>query len=280
MNLKLIGVSRGNRFSPNRIDHDTAIFERVAELLRQKGCDVILYDESVFLQRVIGKRSLFAMAREIRSIRKLQKLELQGYTVINSGFGIENCIRENMTRLFFLNEIPHPKSKILPTSETSIDLSDIGERCWIKRGDSHTIHPDDVAFARNPQEANDILRSYARRNIASAVINEHLEGDLIKFYGIVGSDFFYWNYPHLLHHSKFGLEAINGQHRGIPFDSEALQTLCIRAAIALNLSIYGGDAVVRPDGTLSIIDLNDWPSFAPCLEKAAPIIARHIYIQL
>jgi hypothetical protein len=48
------------------------------------------------------------------------------------------------------------------------------------------------------------------------------------------------------------------------------------AARGLDIGIYGGDAIVAPDGSLSIIDLNDWPSFAPCRGAAAYAIARHV----
>ena len=40
--------------------------------------------------------------------------------------------------------------------------------------------------------------------------------------------------------------------------------------------IYGGDCVVAPDGTIRIIDFNDWPSFAPCRADAATHIAKAI----
>ena len=42
-------------------------------------------------------------------------------------------------------------------------------------------------------------------------------------------------------------------------------------------SIYGGDCVVSADGTLRIIDFNDWPSFARCREEAGGKIAECIY---
>jgi hypothetical protein len=107
------------------------------------------------------------------------------------------------------------------------------------------------------------------------VINEHLEGDLIKFYVVEGTSFFYWFYPEL-NHSKFGLEAINGTIKGIPFDLEQLKSTCSRAAQVLNIRIYGGDCIVDKDGGLRIIDFNDWPSFAPCRKAAAPFIAECI----
>jgi hypothetical protein len=33
---------------------------------------------------------------------------------------------------------------------------------------------------------------------------------------------------------------------------------------------------VDPDGTIRIIDFNDWPSFAPCRNEAAPHIAKAV----
>jgi len=43
------------------------------------------------------------------------------------------------------------------------------------------------------------------------------------------------------------------------------------------LDIYGGDAVISPDGSISIIDLNDWPSFAPVRDQASKFIANLIF---
>jgi hypothetical protein len=267
-------------FSPNRISNDAAIFDRVSELLQQKGCEITEYDESAFQNETVGKGLIFTMARDIRTLRKLQQLEDEGRTVINSAYGIENCTREKMTRLLLDNHIPYPKSKIIPTTEADTDLSDMGSYCWIKRGDCQSIHCEDVVFARVGEESAAMIRNQAQRNIPSVVINEHLEGDLIKFYGVAGTDFFYWFYPNQLNYSKFGLETINGRLQDIPFDTETLQTLCSRAAQTLKISIYGGDAVINSDGTLRIIDWNDWPSFTPCLELAAPYIAQHIYSYL
>ena len=77
--------------------------------------------------------------------------------------------------------------------------------------------------------------------------------------------------------SKFGLEKINGIAKGIPFSVEELKIQSDKAAEALNVPIYGGDCVVSADGTLRIIDFNDWPSFARCREEAGGKIAECIY---
>lgn len=276
--LQIAGIRRGNQFSPNHIGNDAAIFSLTAEYLRREGCEVSEYIESDLLLHDPAERCIFNMVRDWKSIYKLQQLEDRGYRVINSGYGIENCTREKMTRLLLDGHIPHPASLILPTDEDPTEaLESAGfHNCWIKRGDFHAIHREDVTYVRNPEEAHSILREYAIRGIERAVINEHLVGDLVKFYGVAGTDFFYWFYPSNHHHSKFGLEQINGTAKGIPFDEVSLQQICHEAAGVLGIYIYGGDCIVSDDGRMRLIDFNDWPSFAPCRETAAPYIAQCI----
>jgi hypothetical protein len=127
------------------------------------------------------------------------------------------------------------------------------------------------------EEAKSVLKEYAIRGIERAVMNEHLVGDLVKFYGVAGTDFFDWFYPSEKQHSKFGHEQINGVTHEIPFDTDYLQRLCNEAAHVLKVHIYGGDCIIDKDGTIRLIDLNDWPSFAPCRDQAAPYIAECIH---
>jgi glutathione synthase/RimK-type ligase-like ATP-grasp enzyme len=97
---------------------------------------------------------------------------------------------------------------------------------------------------------------------------------LIKFYGVQGSSFFYWFYPFEAGHSKYGHEAINGKARGLEFDKERMRAICQKASEVLDVKIYGGDCIISPEGDIRIIDFNDWPSFAPCRNEAAPHIAK------
>ncbi|MDD3064261.1 MAG: hypothetical protein PHX50_15805, partial [Massilibacteroides sp.] len=136
---------------------------------------------------------------------------------------------------------------------------------------------EDVTYVRHIQEAKSILKEYAIRGIKTAVVNEHLVGDLIKFYGVKNTDFFFWFYPSSIHHSKFGLEQINGTAKGIPFDENKLKQICSQAGEVLNVNIYGGDCIITEEGDIHLIDFNDWPSFAPCRNEAAPFIAKRIY---
>lgn len=276
--IKIAGIMRAGAFSPNHIGNDAAIFNIVAEQLRKRGCEVNVYNEEQFISGEVTERIIVNMCREQRSIELLQKKEDEGCLVINSGYGIENCTRERMTRILLGSNIPYPDSLIVNTNEVIRDsLKESGfDRAWIKRGDFHAMHKEDVSYVRHPEEAQEVLQEYFLRGIKRAVINRHLVGDLIKFYGVQGTSFFYWFYPFDEGHSKYGHEAINGKSQGIEFDKDKMRNICHQAADVLDVKIYGGDCIVSPEGDIRIIDFNDWPSFAPCRNEAAPHIAKCI----
>ncbi len=269
---------RAGAYSPNHIGNDAAIFNATAEQLRKRGYVVNVYNEEQFRHGTMDEDIIVNMCREAASIGKLQRLEDEGKLVINSGYGIENCTRERMTRLLLANGIPYPESLIVNTNEAVIpELKRAGfTSCWIKRGDFHAMHKEDVSYCRHAEEAQDVLQEYFYRGIKRAVINRHLTGDLIKFYGIAGSEFFYWFYPFDAGHSKYGYEEVNGKSRGLRFSEEYLHEICQKAAEVTGVTVYGGDAIVDADGSIRIIDWNDWPSFAPCRNEAAPYIAKCI----
>lgn len=267
---------RAGAYSPNHIGNDAAIFNAAAEELRKRGCEVNIYSEEQFQKEEICEEVILNMCRERASIQKLQRLEREGRLVINSGFGIENCTRELMTRMLLGNNIPYPDSLIVATNENvKSQLEEAGfSSVWIKRGDFHAMHKEDVSYCRHPQEAQEVLHEYFYRGIPRAVINRHLVGDLIKFYGVSGQPFFYWFYPFDEGHSKYGYEAVNGKSLGLHFDENYLKEICQKASDVLEVKIYGGDCIVDADGSIRIIDFNDWPSFAPCRKEAAPYIAK------
>ena len=274
--FEIAGIMRAGAYSPNHIGNDAAIFNAVAEQLRKRGCIVTVYSEEQFNSGLVKERIILNMCREQQSIKRLQEMEDDGCIVINSGYGIENCTRERMTCILMGHGIPYPDSIIVNTNEAVIgELKNAGiNNCWIKRGDFHAMHKEDVSYVRHAEEAQEVLQEYFFRGIKRAVINKHLVGDLIKFYGMYGSPFFFWFYPFDDGHSKYGLEAINGKSKGIDFDIEYLKSICNQAAEALDVKIYGGDCIVSPEGDIRIIDFNDWPSFAPCRNEAAPFIAK------
>ena len=276
--ITIAGILRAGAYSPNHIGNDTAIFNATADELRTRGCQVNIYTEEQFNRKGVEESIILNMCRERESIRRLQNLEDEGRLVINSGYGIENCTRERMTRILLAAGIPYPKSLIVNTNENIKPLIEEAgfTSCWIKRGDFHAMHKEDVSYVRHADEAQEVLQEYFYRGITRAVINMHLVGDLVKFYGIKDSNFFYWFYPFDRGHSKYGWEQVNGESQGFEFDEKYLKDICNRAAEEVNIEIYGGDCIVAQDGSIQIIDFNDWPSFAPCRNEAAPHIAKAI----
>lgn len=274
--MKVIGVSRGARYSPNHVGNDAAIFNQVMDCLGAAGCMVERYSEQEFLSVPMPDvpTIVVGMARDAHTLSKLHQWEEAGIEVVNSPRGVENCVRRPMTERLLQHGIPHPASWILSTA--GADCSCLTFPCWVKRGDAHAMVKEDVSYAATAVQVGDILDGFRQRGIATAVVNEHLQGDLVKFYGVQDSPFFHWFYPSSGLHSKFGLEAINGMAKGYPFEVNVLKRCADDAARVLDVPIYGGDAVVMADGGIKLIDFNDWPSFAPCREEAGVAIARYV----
>lgn len=277
--IKIAGIMRAGAFSPNHIGNDAAIFNIVAEQLRKRGCEMKIYSEEQFATTPIGENIILNMCRERRSIELLQKLEDDGALVINSGYGIENCTRERMTRILLGSNIPYPESLIVDTDEAILDRLAAAhmEQCWIKRGEAHSMHKEDVSYCRHPEEAQEVLQEYFLRGIGRAVVSKHVSGDLVKFYGVQGQPFFYWFCPFVANGGTYGCSALNeGGPDAVKAMGLQLKKMCLHAAEELNVSIYGGDAVILPDGSASIISFNDWPSFASCRTEAASHIAKSV----
>ena len=272
----LAGIYRNQRYSPNHTGNDRAVFDLVTGHLRKMGHHVNEYSEEEAMKGA-GERYIFTMARGTQVVRMLQALEDDGVRVINSGYGVENCYRSNMTRLLNESDIPVPENITVNTREPAAANFLNLLPCWIKRGDFHAIHKEDVSFARNADEGRSILAEYACRGIETAVISKHIAGDLLKFYGIRGSDFFFHFYPEEFQHSKFGNESVNGKTEHYPVRVNELKGIAAQAADVLNIDIYGGDAIITPNESICLIDMNDFPSFAPCREQAAPVIAQRIH---
>lgn len=290
--MNIIGISRGTRFSPNHVGNDAAIYNKVIEELLRMGHSVRSYAEDEFANASLDKLAgaslegtfesssdglpevVVTMARDKQTLARLLEWEARGVRIINSPRGILNCVRRPMTELLLAHKVPHPRSWIVATDEPF--PLEVTFPCWLKRGDSHAMVKQDVCYASTRDEAIRVVADMRERGIPSVVINEHLVGDLVKFYGVQGNDFFHWFYPSAHSHSKFGLEAINGQAQGLPFDPAQLKECADEAARVLDVPVYGGDAVVMADGSIRIIDFNDWPSFAPCREEAARAIAGRV----
>lgn len=280
---KIAAILRAGAYSPNHIGNDAAIINLTCEQLRKRGCQVKTYSEEQLIAGAVKEPIVIHMCRDQRSFPILQSMEDAGMLVINSGYGVENCTRERLTRILLGSGIPYPESLIVNTNQTVTEqMERIGmERAWIKRGDTYAMHKEDVTYVRHPEEAQEVLQEYFLRGIKRAVINRHLDGDQVKFYGVRETDYFYCFYPFEKTYSSKGDDKAPRRGGGeARFDIEKFRDACNRAADILDIRIYGGDAIIDPEGNFSIIDFNDWPSFAPCRVEASGVIARAILAEI
>ena len=265
MTLKFAGVSRKTEFSPNHVVNDLLIINQTADVLKSLGAEVTMYDEGLLTPDSVKEKLIFSMAQGPLGSNTLLKIEDRGAYIINSPKAVMNCYRINMVRLLPSAGIPFPKSVIVAT-DSDIDARAAGfksSKVWIKRGDVHAVHKEDVTLANTDDEELNLLKEFHQRNINEAILQEHLEGDTVKFYAVRESDLFHWYYLNTLYQT--------------PFDQKKLRELASASAEVMNLFVYGGDAIIGRDGSVTIIDINDWPSFAPVREQASKHIAQLIY---
>ena len=269
----IVGIYRASQFSPNMEDSDAAILNAVADRLRQSGYVVTcVHEERLVKTDVEAADVVLTMGRLTSTLNLLQEVESEGVKVINSPIAIRHCERKRFTQILMDEDVPFAQSRVFQSSDNiTWDLFP----CWLKKGEGYAEVAEDVVYVRNADELAVQVDRMRRRGIATLVVSQHLEGDLIKFYGVRGAGFFFWSYASD-RPDKFGNNPINHQTQGYRFSEQALQEISNHAATVIGLDVYGGDCVVSDNGTIQLIDINDWPSFSQCREQAAEKIIRLI----
>jgi glutathione synthase/RimK-type ligase-like ATP-grasp enzyme len=266
--MKTVTVAREPEYSPNMASDDAAILEAVSRQLQARGAETIQANGDSLPP---DTDAVCHMSRSKKRLMRLKELEKQGITVINSTAAVENCSRQPMMQRLQEAGIPQPAFTMI---DRQTALESLGYPAWIKRAHGWSCHKNDISYAANASEAAAAVREMSSRGIVAMIHCRHIEGDIIKFYGI-GRRFFHYSYPDP-EKSKFGLERINGAPHRYPFSLENMKEIVFAAAEALGLEIYGGDGIVGSDGSISVIDMNDFPSFSSVREDAAREIAVYM----
>ena len=259
---KILLVSRSEKFSPNSVERDAAILTSVRSELLRRGHGIELVSEDK-LPTETEADIILSMGRDARTLRWLATQEEAGKRVVNSA-------RRMMAinRRLLLTEAQRLGVATAPFAIGPIEKCPLPYPVWWKCDDHVSQEKSDVELIQSDAD----WQAVSGRGAREYVVEQHLRGDLVKFYGVRGTTFFHWNYPQF---SKFGNENVNGQARGIAFDPTELAHQADLLA-SVGLTIYGGDAIITEDGRPHIIDLNDWPSFSSCREEAARAIAEAI----
>ncbi len=266
--MRYLGVSRAELFSPNRTAGDAAVFRAVALELERGGNSVTCMTEQELVEKGIpaGVDGIFQMSR---SSSALTVLESAAVPVINTVQAVRNCHRAAQTEILMGSGLI-PESVICPT--TGVPAGWNRYPCWIKRGDSHAVEQDDVQYVTCKSECEAALRVLAGRGVETCVLQDHVPGWVVKFYGVKGYGLTDC-YAASVKDGKFGQERYNDTPGDSSVDMDALLAVADRASELLGVDVYGGDAVVGPDGRVMLIDFNDWPSFRTCTVGAASRIA-------
>lgn len=281
--MRVLGISRGTRFSPNLVGNDAAIFVAVMDELRMMGHEVCTIDEEAMVGHDYMRYDrVMTMARDVFSLVMLEKetdVETQS-KFVNSINGILTCTNKASVATQMLEVgIPQPEFLVGKQRDllfcSTVSKDDIVPPVWLKNCEGCAVVADDTVFCPTKQDFDAAFAQMEEREVNLWMVQEHQRGDLVKFYGVEGTDFFRWMYASQ-GHSKFGLEAVNGKEKGYAFDATRLKHYADLLAKRVNVPIYGGDAVIDEEGGFWFIDFNDFPSFSCCREAAARAIAKRI----
>ncbi len=260
---RLIGIYREKEYSPGAHESNDAIMlEAVAGRLRASGFALDLISAAQVNGSPKCDALVLSMCQGRPALEKLANWERTGTHIVNSPSAARNTHRDRLPGLLEHAGVPFPRTTLVETGRKLNGEIPRNGSLWLKRGDVHASVAADVQRFDSFDELAGALGEFHARGITSAAVQSHCAGDEIKFYGVGDGEFFHWFYSRE-----------TNEH---PFDNSALRSLATRAAQAAGLEIYGGDVIVSPDGTLTLIDLNDWPSFAPCRDAAADAIAELI----
>lgn len=266
------GLFREREHSPGRESDDAEILRLTAKHLETYGLHVELRAPEELVATEEPPDGVFFMCERMEALGTLLVWQERGVRLVNSPLAVLNTYRERMIAQLREANVAFVPSRLVTTSD-----ADVAARLpvWVKRADVHNTQEGDVVFAETHAAVAAALGGLAARGIERAVLQPHVAGDLIKFYGVGpggggpdgGPPWFRWFY-----HKDQRLS-------GHAFDAGRLARLVREAATALGLEIYGGDAIASADGGLQLLDLNAWPSFALYRDEAAPVIASYLALR-
>jgi hypothetical protein len=261
---RLLGLYREKQYSPGRHQsNDVLLLDQIARHLRERGFAVELRTLEEADSRPSDAAMVFSMCQGRSSLEHLMGWEREGVKIINNPRSALNTHRTHLPALMVDAGVSFPQTLLVGTGgSTDLSALDLNGGMWLKRGDVHASVTADVQWVDSRQRLDAGLAEFSKRGIDMAAVQSHRAGDEIKFYGVADRAFFHWFY--------------SGEARQYPFSFADLENLASRAAAAAGLDIFGGDVIVSPSGEPTLIDLNDWPSFAPCRERASSVIADFI----
>ena len=263
------GIFRESAHSPGRETDDTEILRLTGKHLEARGFRVVIQSPAEITGLPAERpRGVFMMCEQVAILAHLRELAALGVPHVNTPLAVLNTYRDKMMALLEEAAVSFVPSRLVET--TGGDEAG-ALPMWVKRADVHNTQEGDVTYAATAGDVHAALAGLAKRGMRQAVLQPHVAGDLVKFYGIGGNAradgtpaWFRWFYHK------------NQTVAGHPLDPVALGRVVRRAAAALGLEVYGGDAIATAEGRIVLIDVNAWPSFALYRDEASAAIAEHL----
>src|SRR5690242_16700613 len=194
--MRALGVYREPDFSPGKIEHDAAILDSVLAELERQGVETSAVSAERFVADAPAAADLvLAMCQGERALGRLVMLEQRGAIAVNSALAIRNCYRDLLCAGLIHAGVPVPTGALVRTSSRPPDLSPLGvldldAPMFVKRGDLHALAPDDVQRVENRGALRAVLAGMAGRGVPVAYVQQAVEGTVVKFYGVSGSEYF------------------------------------------------------------------------------------------
>lgn len=266
--MNFLGIYREPDYSPGRhLSNDARILRLVGQALVRYGANVRL--ATLEEARPIRKDAeiIFSMCQGPAGVAEMTEWKKEGRLILNDPEASRRTYRNYICAPEHQKELGFPKSETLTTDLPGTEIERYthfftGLGGWLKRADVHATQVGDVMRINSADSLRSSLALFHARGLKQAILQEHCEGDEVKFYAVRGGRLFWPFYPR--------------DCEGHPFEENVLATMAAMAAQSIDLGIYGGDAIISPEGKITLIDLNDWPSFAPCRGAAASAIALYL----
>jgi glutathione synthase/RimK-type ligase-like ATP-grasp enzyme len=257
--LSFLLLGREPSFSPGRVADDQAILAMVADALRERNELPVVGDDdeppdAALLDQV---DVVLSMRRDLKTLRWLETIELSSARVINRPKAVRRCRRLRMLGRLQQHGLPVAPFQLIGTGgimELAFGWPTGG--VWIKRSDMHCLHQGlDVVHIGGAHALPSALEAFRSRNLDEAIIQAHSPGRTVKCYAVRSQLVGCFPQVHLL--------------------QPLITDVVAQIGTVFGLDVFGVDLVVGADTDVSIVDVNDWPSFAPCREAAAEMIAAH-----
>lgn len=271
---RLVAISRSPAYSP--LQHganDAAILDATVAELEALGWRARRLTEHEAASGPLPEAELYLnMCQGAGASQVLLQHETMGVRFFNRPSSVLACHRHRLVPALKGSGLAFPATVLLRTDEPLGDAERAelrllgGGPLWLKRGGVHAERPEDVVPLRGVGDLLPALAGFAARGIGLAAVQVHVPGPVVKFYGVAGGALFH------AYLAESGAP-VTAAH----VDLGALRALAFQAARRLSLDIFGGDVVIDASRRPVLIDLNDWPSFAPIRERAARAIAGHVH---